>query len=322
MLDRICPAQPIVKQTKESLRTLLEDEKIHGTKERDLTAPRKDFYYFKPGSKFVLVEDATGRHRPIMAKEYFSQSGADTKDALEWPILHQSFMRISGHNQTNIPTKKLRDRAWALYVERKAFEGERPPCELRRATSMRNIPGTPKLPQAQPYANASGNSVVITSNIASTSCANPSPFGAHLGIPGLGLGASKDRALAQMSKRVQVLKGNARLAAFRRPQTQPDDIFAVPQRRASTGMPPQQKQFMTQQQVVNMLRQAREARHEEVAPEIRAANRAKVDKNAHCKDQDSSAGYCENCRVRFRNLAMVRCCCDRLLGKWSNTDIQ
>lgn len=209
----------------------------------------------------------------------------------EWPVLHDTFLRTI---QSDTSPVDRRARAWSLYVECKPYAGERPPGELRRATSMRNISGTPDLPPPAPYQIASGNSVVLTSNIASTSNANPSPFTATLG-------SAKDRAIKQLSKRVQVLKGNARLAAVK--HNQPNDLFA-PQRRASTGSAPPPRLFSTQEQVVEMLRRTREPKEEVYSKEIRVANHEKV----YCqggKEQDTAAGYCENCRLRYPDLSIV-----------------
>ena len=296
MLSRLAPVD--ISAPKESLHTLLEDEKLHGTRERDLTAPRPDFYYFKPGSKHLLVEDATAKHRPIMVKEYAHSQ----KDGPDWPILFDGFLRVSSSMQTATPVEKIRQRAWSLYVDRVPFEGEQPPAELKRSISLRSISGTPKLPDAQPYQNASGNSVVITSNIASTSNANHSP--AFLG--GLtALGTHKDRAIMQMSKRVQVLKGNAQLAAAKR-QHSDLNLTSIPSRRASTGQMPPPKTFMTQDQVISMLQQAREPVREPqptVAQRIR--NREKVEAGLKGKEQDTAPGYCENCRLRYENLSAV-----------------
>jgi hypothetical protein len=216
MLSRLAPVTN--GNANNSLHTLLEDEKIHGTRERDLTAPRPDYFYFKPGSKYLLIEDATGRHRTVMWKEY----GFGNKEDGVWPTLHEQFLRPPTSANCNVPLGNLRERAWTLYVEGKAYKGENPPCSidagtstLKRSTSLRAIPGTPILPQVEelPYQNASGNSVNLTSNIASTSTANHSP--AMLGQMGF-MGTYKDRAITQMNRRVQVLKGNARLAASKR----------------------------------------------------------------------------------------------------------
>lgn len=302
MLAKIAPVEVI----NDSLHTLLEDERLHGTRERDLSAPRPDYYYFKPGSKYLLIEDATGKHKPIMVKEY------STKD-VEYPVLFDGFLRVSSSVACNVPIDKIRTRAIRLYVDRKSFEGEAPPGELRRSTSLRSFPGTPRLAApAAPYQNASGNSVVITSNIASTSNANPSPA-----FPTLGKGT-----LAQMSKRVQVLKGNARLRG---------GDMQMPLRRATVGGANglsgigsgsgsgsgsgglgkvdsglANKTFMSQAQVVRMLMSAREPVFEPtVTDEQRRENRAKVDAGLKGKDQDTAPGYCENCRLRYSDLSVV-----------------
>ncbi|KAK8858776.1 hypothetical protein IAR55_003006 [Kwoniella newhampshirensis] len=295
---------PIEATNNDTLSTLLEDERIHGTRERDLSAPRPDYYYFKPGNKYLLVEDATGRHRTIMVKEY----SYNLKEGPEWPILYDGFLRVSSSMQSTVPVEKVRDRAWTLYVERRPFEGEQSPHELKRSTSLRALPSTPKLPEAQPYHDASGNSVVLTSNIASTSAANTPNFGGLNGI-----GHSKDRAIMQMSKRVQVLKGNARLAAARKTPNSVDysslstSTSTIPERRHSmgNGFTPPPKTFMTQEQVIKMLQQAREPVHDpSVTVQARMRNREKVDMGLKGRDQDTAAGYCENCRLRYSDLSV------------------
>ena len=304
MLNMLAPVD--TPPQNDSLHTLLEDERIHGTRERDSTAPRPDHYYFKPGSKYILIEDATGRSRPIMMKECNV-----TKDGPEWPVLHERFLRPSSSNQCTIDPSKIRERAWCLYVERKPFEGEQPPnCDIKRSTSLRSLPSTPKLPviEAMPYQNASGNSVVLTSNIASTSAANPSPgtYGQNA------MGQYKDRALMQMNKRVQVLKGNARLAAAKRDSVTEANIAELTSRRASTGstqssapvMPP--KTFLSHFQLAGMLEQARQPiREKDISYEARMANRAKVESGSKGREQETAPGYCENCRMRYNDLSLV-----------------
>lgn len=305
ILSRIAPVESLT--NKDSLTTLLEDERIHGTRERDVTAPRPDYYYFKPGSKYLLIEDATGKHRTIMVKEYSSNH----RDGSEWPTLFDSFLRISSSNQTKVPINKLRDRAWKLYAEREPFEGEQPRA-LKRSASLHNLPSTPRLPDlpdAQPYQDASGNSVVITSNIASTS--TPNTPGIAGGLPTLG--SNKDRAIMQMSKRVQVLKGNARLAAAKR-QNQSSSLplagtsapNTIPERRRSMGQVELTKTFLPQEQVIRMLQQTREPIHDPtitVAERIR--NREKVEMGLKGREQDTASGYCENCRLKYSDLSVV-----------------
>jgi regulatory subunit for Cdc7p protein kinase len=319
MLTRLAP----VAAPKDSLHTLLEDERIHGTRERDLNAPRPDYYYFKPGSKYLLIEDASNKHRTIMVKEY----NFAPKDGAEWPILYEKFLRPSAANQSTIDPAKIRDRAWALYVEGVPFEGERPPrTELKRSTSLRALPTTPKLPEAMPYQNASGNSVVLTSNIASTSTAGNSPvmFGQNA------MGMFKDRALSQMNKRVQVLKGNARLAAAKRSSTTEASIAELCSRRTTTANANSSttatagetstssksttssapsipaKTFLSFTQLVGMLEQARlPVTDAGITAEMRIKNREKVENGLKGREQETAAGYCENCRVRYSDLSVV-----------------
>lgn len=312
MLDKLAPENSA---TDNSLSHLLADEKLHGTRERDFNAPRPDYYYFKPGNKYLLVEDATGRNRPVMVKEY------PAKDR-EWPVLHEHFLRLTTSSQlpasvanSHNLVKDLRARAMALYVEQVPFRGEMPPApELKpRSQSTDNVPVTP-IPEALPYLKASGNSVVITSNIASTSTANLTPGTFVGGVPQLG--ANKDRAIMQMSKRVQVLKGNARLAASagakkpgdienRPPETTPN--YAT--RRRSTGFDAPTaplKEFLTQGQVISMLKQLRAPTNmTKPSYEERARNRDQVDAGYKRKEQDTASGYCENCRVRYTDLSVV-----------------
>lgn len=315
MLNKLAPVDATVK---DSLSHLLADEKLNGTRERDMTAPRADYYYFKPGNGYLLVEDATKHSRPIMVKEYPAKER-------EWPVLHEQFLRLTTSSQ--LPTsvanssnlvKDLRARAMALFVDNVPFRNEQPPVPtLKRSNSLRELPVTPTLPESLPYLKASGNSVVITSNIASTSNANATPGTFVGGVPALG--TARDRAIIQMSKRVQVLKGNARLAATvsAKKLTDADRRGVVdetpapgPHRRRSTGMDAAPtlpvKEFLTQAQVVAMLHQLhapttmRKPTYDE-----RVTNRQHVDSGFKRKEQDTASGYCENCRIRYTNLSVV-----------------
>ncbi|TXT15995.1 hypothetical protein VHUM_00498 [Vanrija humicola] len=311
MLDQLAP---VGNATGDSLSHLLADEKLHGTRERDFSAPRPDYYYFKPGSKFLLIEDATGRNRPVMVKEY------NSKDHKDWPCIHEHFLRLT--SSSCLPTsarsdnivKDLRERALSLYVDRVAFRGEEPPHPtIKRSQSLRDLSLTPSLPEAEPYLKASGNSVVITSAIASTSTANTAPGTFVGGVPQLG--ANKDRAIMQMSKRVQVLKGNARLAASGKKVADGvenrDPNEAGPstlRRRKSTGMDaptPPVKEFLSQNQVVAMLKQLKApTTMAKPSYDERVRNREHVDAGYKRKDQDTASGYCENCRVRYQDLSL------------------
>lgn len=236
-------------------------------------------------------------------KEYQPQPA---KTAPEYPILYDSFLKLTSSSETNLRIDELRERAWTLYVDQCAYRGEQPPARSKRSSSLLAIPGTPSVPDVQPYHHASGNSVVITSNIASTSTANHSPAFVN-GVPGLGTAASRG-PIMQMSKRVQVLKGNA----AKRGSSSYSPIIEPPMPRAahnghqssSTG----RRTFMTQEQVVAMLRKQREPAEPDssVSIEKRIRNREKVESGYKAvKEQDTASGYCENCRIRYDDLSVV-----------------
>ncbi|SCZ89613.1 BZ3500_MvSof-1268-A1-R1_Chr9g10485 [Microbotryum saponariae] len=67
-----------------SLPSLLRDEQLYGTRERDPFVPRSDMYYFGPKSVYLLVEDSTGEHRPIVTKEYERPRRHEDP---AWPVL-------------------------------------------------------------------------------------------------------------------------------------------------------------------------------------------------------------------------------------------
>lgn len=214
----------------DDLSYLLEDERLHGTRERDKTAPRADWYYFPKGAHYLLVDDATGESRPIMVKEF---AKARPDEASPWPVMHDTFMKLSETAQANsLSGKALREKAWKTWVTREQDrdsnkqrgmalfdEHSSSSGSLTRTASLNSLKGRPMARRLErgnaeeslmPYQAASGNSVVLTSNIASTSNArstsgNLTPNG--VGYNGMALG--QGRRIMQMSKRVQLLKGQA-----------------------------------------------------------------------------------------------------------------
>ena len=156
-----------------------------------------------------------------------------------WPIIHETFMRFSETAKNNSLTgKELREKAWRMWVTREESEHDSSKSKgsalfdeyarntgmLTRSTSLNNLAERARAGRAEegedsmmPYQAASGNSVVLTSNIASTSNAR-STLGINLtpnGIGMSGIAQGKDRRIMQMSKRVQLLKGQtaAKLSA-------------------------------------------------------------------------------------------------------------
>lgn len=206
------------------LSALLEDERLHGTRERDFLAKRPDWHYFQDDAPYLLVEDALGEYRSILTKVYDKPTSSQVP---AWPVLYNTFLKPSRdvlNRASTAKPEKLRERAIALWVKREAYGEEKPPPlkststlfdalankPVTRSVSMNNISGVDstrfrKEDSMAPYAPASGNSVVLTSNIASTTSQRHGPDVSRHGIPDYG----KDKRIVQMNRRVQLLKGKA-----------------------------------------------------------------------------------------------------------------
>lgn len=322
---------------------LLEDEKINGTRERDATAPRADYYYFAPDSVHLLIEDAAGEHRPIMAKQYEKPRAGSSGDP--WPVLHESFLRPSEASKANrIPAFEQRDRVWTLYVRQAEWGAEFAPLRSEDEMSDEDAPRNLDVPgvcdnrtadTALPYQAASGNSVVLTSNIASTT-SNTRSGGINSGTPnGLNFGGllsgSRDRRLVQMSKRVQLLKAKADpavLAAERKKQALLDTVadecpaeadwdeeLEAGEEEASVFAPPEPEvPRMTafddtgneygdlyddlRLKCLRVLQNAKAPLA--VPPEYRRALRKmRAGVSVAGTTRESKGGYCENCRIKF-----------------------
>lgn len=75
LLDPLIPSQP-------KLSHLLYDEKVNGTRERDRTAPREDYVYFK--GPYLFVRDISNIYRPIIIKEWPKPPNGKASEG-EWP---------------------------------------------------------------------------------------------------------------------------------------------------------------------------------------------------------------------------------------------
>lgn len=76
--------------TKQDLAKMLEHERIHGTSERDLTAPQSGFRYLdKRNDVFILVGDATEEHHAIMFQQFPRYDEAHEKPP--WPKLYGDY---------------------------------------------------------------------------------------------------------------------------------------------------------------------------------------------------------------------------------------
>ncbi|BEI93977.1 uncharacterized protein CcaverHIS019_0604360 [Cutaneotrichosporon cavernicola] len=306
MLDTLDPINIVERG---SLSHMLADERLHGTRERDESAPRPDHYYFRPGSKYVLIEDGTGKNRTIMVKEYSAKEQ-------DWPVLHEQFLRLTSScalprsiKSTDHLHRDLRARAMALYVNHEHYNGEEPPApSLKRSASERefSVPALPE-PEELPYVKASGNSVVLTSNIASTSTnnTNHTPGGVLVQHQ-----AGGRRGAMQVSKRVEVLKRNLPPSRTTGAVKRPDALPRLPGigRRKSTADLPSSfsaKEFMSQAEVVTMLHGIRNPTTlAKPSYDERLANRELVEAGQKRKEQDTASGYCENCRIRYADLSV------------------
>lgn len=329
VVNLLCPAEEAPQRNQ--LSQLLEDERLYGTRERDAHAPRHDYYYFGKGNHYLLIEDALGLHRPVMAKEYERNS----KTEAQWPVMYTDFLRVSEAVKTvddGTPPELQREKAWRMYVTRTGWNGQVAPApyaadadgNLRRSSSLQSLHRRTSgrlspndvLPTPPPYQAASGNSVALTSNINST-CNGRTSLESGLGA----FAQNKDMRVMQMSKRVQVLKGNAsaRMAAGMSTKLKlgtanrlegADDELEVYDRPATpqpvTEIKPDRR-FKSQKEVIALLRLSRQPapcpQDVTIEERIEEHNRAWDAKDASFLATKS--GYCENCRVKFESIEEV-----------------
>lgn len=185
-----------------SLPSLLRDEQLFGTRERDPFVPRADTYYFPPRTHYVLVEDSTGEHRPVVTKEYDRPRRSEDPS---WPVLWGGIEGRGGFYHYDGPPIVYESRVPPVprpalaNIQARGFAaaravaiaggGQQP--SLRRALSMNNMRKQVNGAKAveggvgakDEYIAASGNSQTITSNIASgTSTRSGALGGANGGV--------------------------------------------------------------------------------------------------------------------------------------------
>lgn len=110
-----------------ALSRLLQNEKIHGSTERDPTQKRRDWQYFTRGSYFVLVEDMSKELATIAAHEYPPVKDKDSARR-PWPVLHC-------HPHARNPFAPFDDRERRRYEKQQAEQKEE--NELARANKER-----------------------------------------------------------------------------------------------------------------------------------------------------------------------------------------
>ncbi|KAN0062266.1 Cdc7p-Dbf4p kinase complex regulatory subunit [Thecaphora frezii] len=194
------PVAPPMPADKQDLSQMLEREKLYGTHERDPNASRGDHHYFRKGNYYLLVEDATMEHRPIMCSE-FEYNRHQQQEGIEppWPVLYGELEGRCPFTRYEV-TEQQRNK---MSRSRNSHQ------TLRRAVSLNNMmrrhtgPPSPRPPNEgfaevrnQQYPMASGNSVSITSNIASTtSTALTDLVGTVAGLP-------QNRRVAELNRRM------------------------------------------------------------------------------------------------------------------------
>jgi regulatory subunit for Cdc7p protein kinase len=144
------------------LEHLLRAEARNGvTSERDPQALRNDYIYFSPKSRYVLVEDSTGEHRPVLHEQYNSPD--------EYPTLHGGVEGKSAFIRGERPARPAPRLPPAQRALAKAG-GFNALC-LRRSLShnqlQRRFAGE-KNEEGGGFLAASGNSVAVTSNAGMT----------------------------------------------------------------------------------------------------------------------------------------------------------
>lgn len=214
LLDR--PLRHAQEPEKQDLSQMLEKEKIYGTVERDPDAARANFTYFSKHHYYVLVEDATLEHRPIMVQEFIhSREDMARGNAPPWPVLYDHtggrcpFVepkerdRIADERQATIlrpePQQTMRRTASLSNITRSNFGGSLP----RTPNSVRPYRGRHEYPMA------SGNSVSITSNIASTT--STAFTDNHTGVA---VGLPQNRRVSDLNRRMHTPYASPHPRAF------------------------------------------------------------------------------------------------------------
>lgn len=188
------------------------------TFERDPQVLRPDYHYFPPTARWVLSEDTTGEHRTILFREWNKpRRGEDP----EWPVMHGGADGRCAFTRSTQPVDMpALPRGPVARVQ--ATGGQ---SLLRKAISLDQLhkrggptlapavtldesagsgesaflpPNPPKHTHYSVFQAASGNSVVITSNIASaTSGLPPGAYGHSAGGP-------TDKRIVELNRRPTV----------------------------------------------------------------------------------------------------------------------
>ncbi|BGP25385.1 regulatory subunitfor Cdc7p protein kinase [Rhodotorula toruloides] len=305
IIDRINHASPskdkAALQRDPSLPTLLRDEQLYGTRERDPLVARNDMYYFPSTKSYLLVEDSTGEHRPIVVKEY---DRPKKNEVPSWPILWGGIEGRTGFYYYDGPE---------ITYERRVPPRPAPPPaaetsgkagggggfgstaaravapNLRRAVSLQNVARgqqatygyvgyEPVNDRRDSYIAASGNSQIITSNIqsaTSTAARSGAPQANRFGNPYV------DKRLAVLSNRTVSVAGGSILGSG----STAGGSGGVASGGAGSGG--------------RLAALKRSERPGALKRSLSVDGHLARVPNPPVRDEPKKAGYCENCRIKY-----------------------
>ena len=309
---------------KPSLPSLLRAEALTGsTYERDLSTLRPGYHYFPSKCGYLLVEDSSGEFQPAHAKEFDQRITPRSEETVDretdWPTLwggqegRGAFFKPSSNYDPPLPnlprsfspaiTERLKDSLEATNIPQNTI--------LRRSVSMnalqksRSIDGgglsAPISIQAisqtsglkaklDSYQAASGNSQIISSNIASATSTATTRSGQ---IIGGNLAGARGNTLANgiiVDKRLARLGSKARKHVVTLGRQNNENI--PPSHLWCPGMP--------LPHVTSAVGPGAMKRSLSLDTGLSALKVLKPP-----KDEPKKPGYCENCRIRYEDFKAV-----------------
>lgn len=264
-----------------NLSQMLEREKVQSALERDPLVARDNFHYFAKSSVYILIEDATMEHRPIMVQEW--RKPVHEGEEVPWPVLYGElegrcpFTKFDFDGDVRRRMKPNRHETLKRSVSLSHLHRCGPTVSPAPSGDSRGSYGVKR--GASPYPLASGNSVNITSNIASTtSTAVGGPSGLGL-IPPYGALARKMNAATGLG--------------LGRPSAMPSNaVAAMPSHPSTVSGGGDQ----TRGSLVRRMLGLTEHNRNNLAGMRRSVSTASA---GHQMRREKKPGYCENCRIKY-----------------------
>lgn len=281
-----------------NLSQMLEKEKLQGTVERDPLAARNDYHYFSRSSIFLLIEDSTAEHRPIMLQEWEKPAPGTASDDVPWPMLHGElegrcpFTKYEFEGDPRKRTKPNRHETLRRSVSLNHMRMQQNRiASLSPAPSGDSRGGYGVVRGASPYPLASGNSVSIASGVASTtSTAMGSAVGSASGVGLLSPFGPLGRQINQASTSV----------GMGRPSALPTNIGGSRPMQLSSRLSPFERVRSGEQTAGAWARRAvaGPSDHRSRIPNLRSISTPTA---GEAVQREKKPGYCENCRVKYED---------------------